>query len=206
MFAPKITDTITGISFLPPEPAAGLSAAVSVLESIASCSASHLQQGGYIADTEVMGLLGGYRTHLTGSGTLPANRDFLAFAAMQQSRRHHVPPEGEVSRMQRLLRQRLHDEVHYWSVGMLPGRVTSLYDHCASLRVACSLLGCPAVLSGDDSIVHVASLNPVSVLVAAAWIRHEIAQSANRDIPFVFPFIVDLATWDSLQQRHFAAV
>jgi hypothetical protein len=205
MFAPKVTDTITGISFLPPEPSSGLMAAINVLESIAACSVNHLQQGGYMADTEIHGLLQGYHSHLTSGGSLPACRDFLAYTALHQARKHAVTPEGEVSRMQRVLRQRLHDEVHYWSVGMMPGRPNSLYEPCPSLRVACSLLGCPAVLSGDDSIVHVASLNPVSALVASAWIRHEITHSGQQEPPFVFPFIVDLATWESLQQRHFSA-
>ncbi len=204
MLAAKVTDSITGISFLPPEPSSGLTAAVNVLESIALCSVNHLQQGGYIADTEIPALLQAYHTHVAAGTTLPTARDFLAFTALHQSRRHSVTPEGEVTRMQRLLRQRLHDEVHYWSVGLLPGRPGSLYEHCPSLRVACSLLGSPSVLSGDDSIVHVAALNPVAALVSSAWIRHEFTHVTHRDPPFVFPFIVDLTSWETLQQRHFS--
>jgi hypothetical protein len=207
MNAARMTDNISGLAFLPQEPAVRLSAGMGALEKVASCTASHLQQAGYMTDTEAGEILASYRSHLSPANAQesPSSRDFLAFTARIQARKHELTPEGEVARMQRVLRHRLHDHVHYWSVGALPGRPKSLYDHCPSLRVACSLLGCPAVLAGETSLVHVASLNPLSAVVASDWIRHEMTSAGQTDAPFIFSFIVDLPTWEGLVQRHFIA-
>ena len=107
--------------------------------------------------------------------------------------------------MQVALRHRLVDRVHCWTFGTLPGRATSLYDYNPSLRPCCALLGCPAMLAGDVSVVHVASINPVAVLVASAWVNHELTLQSGGEAPFVFPFMIDLPVWSLLLQRHFSA-
>ena len=201
----RMRNNISGLAFLPQEPAGRLVAGMGALEKIASCTASHLQQAGYMTDVEAVEILGRYRSHLSPAhaGESPLTRDFLAFTAGIQAKKHELTAEGEVSRMQKVLRHRLHDKVHYWSVGALPGRPKSLYDHCPALRVACEMLGCPAVLAGESSIVHVASLNPLSAVVASDWIRHEMTSAGQAEAPFIFPFIVDYPIWESLVQRHF---
>ncbi|WP_038163015.1 hypothetical protein [Verrucomicrobium sp. BvORR106] len=203
----RITANISGLAFLPQEASRQLSAGMGALEKIASCTASHLQQGGYMTDDEARELLASYRAHLSSGSAQdsPTITDFLAFAARTQSKIHELTAEGEVARMQKVLRHRLHEHVHYWSVGPLPGRPKSLYEHSPALRIACSLLGCPSVLAGETSIVHIASLNPMSAVVAADWIRHEMTAGGQADAPFIFSFIVDLPLWEGLVQRHFAS-
>ena len=61
------------------------------------------------------------------------------------------------------------------------------------------------MLAGDVSVVHVASINPVAVLVASAWVNHELTLQSGGEAPFVFPFMIDLPVWSLLLQRHFSA-
>jgi len=174
-----------------------------VMERVAASTATHLQQGGYLADKEAAPLLAAYREKLSkASGVMP---DFLNFTAETQAQKHSLTVEGEVGRMQKLLRNSLNDRVHYWSFGPLSGKASALYDHCPSLRPVCAALGCPATLAGETSIVHVASLNPVAALVASFWIGQELTQLAEGESPFVFAFLTDLSAWQVLMQRHFAS-
>jgi hypothetical protein len=136
------------------------------------------------------------------SGVMP---DFLNFTAEIQAQKHSLTVEGELVRMQKVLRNSLNDRVHYWSFGPLSGRASALYDHCPGLRPVCMALGCPATLAGETSIVHVASLNPVSALVASFWISQELNRTSEGDAPFVFTFFTDLPAWQVLMQRHFAS-
>lgn len=197
------TETITGITFpsLPPTAALETSEIQPVLKEIAECCVKHLRQGGYLSEAEAKPLLTEYNQ---GLGYRIGPPDFLAFAAECQAEKHSLTVDGEVQRMQKLLRASLQDRVHYWTFGPIPGRAGSLYDQCPSLRAACSALGCPAVMAGEDSVMHVASINPVAALVAAAWIGHELSQIEDSDMPFVFPFLIDLTAWNVLLQRHFA--
>ncbi len=177
----------------------------SVQDAVASSCARYLREGGYLADQQEEPFLRAYRERLnvrsSGQGLLV---DFLAFTAEAQSREHSVTVEDEIRRMQKLLRRRLSDRIHSWTFGPLSGRATSLYDHCPSLRACCSHLMCPAVMVGD-SVVHVASVNPVAVLAASKWITHELAVQSGGDAPFVFPFVIDLPSWTTLVERHFSA-
>lgn len=198
-------DTIAGLSLSAPFHAADDAARREVLDAVASCCTQQLRQGGYFSVSEGDEMMRLYRASLVPlSRENRASNDFLIFTAEQQARKHSLTIEGELHRMQTLLllRWSLSDRVHCWSFGMLPGRSSSLYDIRPSLRDCCQLLGCPAVLAGETSIVHVASVNPVAVLAAAAWIGTEIAASSG-DAPFVFPFMIDLPLWTSLRQRHF---
>lgn len=195
-------ESITGIAFPGVSPAMGGAEVQPVLERIAGCCLKHLRQGGYVSDDEAVTLLTAYQKSLQ-----PAvrPRDFIVFVAEAQAARHKVTVEGEVQGMQKLLRHSLNDRVHAWSFGLPPGRATALYEHCPALRPVCAALGCPATLAGETSIVHVASINPVAALVAAFWIDHEVTRVAGGDSPFVFPFLVDMPSWNTLCQRHFAA-
>lgn len=175
---------------------------VPVLERIANTSLTHLRAGGYISAEEAAPLLPAYRSSLT-SPTPPL--DFLIFVAETQAQKHTLTVEGEVSRMQKLLRSCLNDRVSYWSFGPLPGRASGLYEHCPGLRGICATLGCPATLAGETSIVHIASINPVAALVASFWIRQELNRETDTEAPFVFPFLLDLTVWQGLMQRHFAS-
>lgn len=197
------TETITGISFPTSFAASDDVARTAVLEAVATCCAQHLLQGGYFSDVEEAAMLTAYKARLQ----TPAPPDFLIFTAEAQAKKYSLTIEGEIHRMQTmlLLRWRLSDRVHCWTFGTLPGRASSLYDHSPSLRTCCSLLGCPAVLAGDSSVVHVASVNPVAVLTAAAWIGHELTLQCAGESPFVFPFMIDLPAWNALLQRHFSA-
>lgn len=175
----------------------------SVQNAVASSCARYLREGGYLTDTQEEPLLKSYRTQV--EGTAPGQgqpQDFLAFTAEAQAREHSVTVEDEIRRMQKLLRGRLSDRIHSWTFGPLPGRPKSLYEHCASVHACCTQLMCPAILVGD-SVVHVASINPVAVLAAAKWIGHELGVQAGGDAPFVFPFMIDYAGWMSLVERHF---
>lgn len=177
----------------------------SVQDAVASSCARYLREGGYFTDQQEEPFLRAYRARLDArtSGS-HLTHDFLAFTAEAQAREHNVTVEDEIRRMQKLLRRRLSDRIHSWTFGLLPGRATSLYEHSPSLRACCSHLVCPAMLVGD-SVVHVASINPVSVLAATKWITHDLATQSGGDAPFVFPFIVDLNSWNTLVERHFVS-
>lgn len=196
------TEAITGITFPSLLWASDARAMGSVLEGIAKCCLKHLREGGYISADESEPVLEAYLRGLTKGNT---SSDFICFAAENQANKHSLSIEGEVARMQRVLRGSLRERVHYWTFGPLPGRPSSLYDLHPRLRAACSALGCPTVVAGEASVLHVASINPVAALVATSWIAHEITQEPDADAPFIFPFLIDLATWNMQLQRHFAA-
>ena len=132
-------------------------------------------------------------------------KDFLLFTAESQAEKHGLAVDAEVARMQKLLRGSLHERVHYWTFGPLPGRASSLYEFCPALREVCALLGCPAVIAGETSVMHVASINPIAALVAASLIRQELAKDEEADAPFVFSFLIDLSSWSHMLHRHFGA-
>ncbi len=178
-----------------------------LLMAVASCGAIHLRQGGYFSDLEAERLLSEYQGRLS-FFTLESSPplDFVAFVAESQAAQHCLTAEGEVSRMQKILRWSLADRVRNWTFGPFPGPVDALYCHCISLRAACCLLGCPSMLVGESNIVHVASVNPVAALVASAWINQELTIMADGESPFVFPLMVDLPAWHTMHQRHFAGV
>jgi hypothetical protein len=174
-----------------------------VLDRIAGTTVMYLQQGDYLSEGEATPLLAAYGEKLgAATGVMP---DFLNFTAETQAQKHSLTVEGELVRMQKVLRNSLNDRVHYWSFGPLSGRASALYDHCPGLRPVCMALGCPATLAGETSIVHVASLNPVSALVASFWISQELNRTSEGDAPFVFTFFTDLPAWQVLMQRHFAS-
>lgn len=173
-----------------------------VLERIALTSIKHLREGGYVSEAEAAPLLPAYQTALQSSTPPP---DFLSFVAERQAKKHSLTVEGEITRMQKLLRVCMNDRVHFWSFGTLPGRATALYEHCPGLRSVCATLGCPATLAGETSIVHVVSMNPVSALVTSFWIGHELNRETDGDAPFVFSFLTDLPTWQVLMQNHFSS-
>lgn len=174
----------------------------SVLENIAATTLKHLRQGGYVSEDEGEALLTTYRSKL-GSNTSPAP-DFLHFIAETQAQKHTLTVDGEVARMQKVLRSSLNDRVHYWTFGPLSGKPSSLYDHCPDLRRICTVLRCPATLAGETSIVHVASINPVTALVASFLIGQELGRASEGESPFIFTFLTDLPSWQTLMQRHFA--
>lgn len=171
-----------------------------VLERVAGSCLKHLSQGGCLSDPEAASMMDAYLQTLS----RPSPKDFLLFVAETQAEKHSLTVEGEVSRMQKLLRGSLNDRFHYWTFGPLPGRAGSLYKHCPSLRTICSALGCPAVVDGETSIVHVASINPVALTAASFWIAHELNRVTGGDSPFVYLFLTDLTTWSQLMQSHFA--
>ena len=195
-------ETITGINVQSPPLAANISAMFPTLEEIATCCVKHLRSGGYITESEGKEVLTSYLCSLT-SRNPP--KDFLLFTAEVQGEKHSLSVEAEVARMQKVLRGSLHERVHYWTFGPLPGRAASLYEHCPALRDVCAILGCPAVIAGESSIMHVASINPVAVQVAGTLIAQELSKGAEADAPFVFPFLIDLSAWSQLLQRHFSA-
>jgi hypothetical protein len=177
----------------------------SVQDAVASSCARYLREGGYLTDQQEEPLLKSYRARLAAtSGAQIQSMDFLAFTAEAQSHEHSVTVEDEIRRMQKVLRGRLSDRIHSWTFGAIPGRAKSLYEYCPAVRACCSHLVCPAILVGD-SVVHVASINPVAVLATAKWITHELTQQSGGDAPFVFPFMIDLAGWATLVDRHFVA-
>ena len=175
----------------------------SVQDAIASSCTRYLREGGYLADQQEEPLLRSYRARLEASSTPSPNLEFLAFTAEAQTRDHSVTVEDEIRRMQKVLRARLSDRVHSWTFGPLPGRAKSLYEHCPAVRACCAHLVCPAILV-SDSVVHVASINPVAVLATAKWITHELTVQAGGDAPFVFPFMVDFPAWAMLVDKHFS--
>ena len=194
-------EAITGINIPSSLPAANISAMFPTLEEIATCCLKHLRSGGYIAEAEGKEVLTSYLCSLT-SRNPP--KDFVYYTAEVQAEKHSLALDSEVARMQRLLRRSLHERVHYWTFGPMPGRAASLYDHCPSLKDVCAVLGCPAVIAGETSVMHVSSINPVAALVTSSLICHELTKVEDADAPFVFPFLIDLPAWNLLLQRHFA--
>lgn len=197
-------DTITG-SFPFLVSASDDVALKSVLDAVASSSARYLREGGYLSEEEEASVLHAYRVRIgAGPLTIQPPTDFVAFTAEAQSRERSTGAAEEVRCMQKLLRNRIADRIHSWTFGPLPGRANSLYEHCPPLRTCCSLLVCPATLVGE-TVVHVASINPVAVLAAAKWVTHELALRSGGESPFVFPFMIDLPGWAKLVDRHFPA-
>lgn len=198
-------EEFTGIAFPGHEAVRNEGVLNVLLTSVATCCAIHLRQGGYFSDLEAERLLDEYLERL-GFFTLESSPplDFLAFVAEMQAAQYCLTADGEVVRMQKILRWSLSDRVRCWTFGPLPGPVDTLYCHCIALRSACCLLGCPAMLVGEANIVHVASLNPVAALVASAWITQELTALSEGESPFVFPLMVDFPTWQTMHQRHFA--
>jgi hypothetical protein len=176
----------------------------SVQDAVASSCARYLREGGYLADQQEEPFLRAYRARLDNpAGGRQLSMDFLDFVAEAQAREHSVTPEDEIRRMQKLLRARLSDRIHTWTFGPLHGRPNTLYEACPSLRACCTQLVCPAYFAGE-TLVHVASINPVAVLAATKWITHELSIQSGGDAPFVFPFMVDMTTWATVVERHSA--
>ncbi|HCN30087.1 MAG TPA: hypothetical protein DIT64_15380 [Verrucomicrobiales bacterium] len=194
-----VAEAVNGIPLSATVP--GLSDIRPVLERIAVTCVKHLRLGGYLSEAEAALLTSSYRESICRPSP---PQDALIFIAETQAEKHSLTVEGEVLRMQKILRASLSDRVHYWSFGPLPGRADALYEHCPALRPICGALGCPAIMAGETSIVHVASINPVAATVASFWIGHELNRVTAGDSPFVFSFLTDLASWSQLMQRHFA--
>lgn len=175
-----------------------------LLEDVASCVNKHLREGGYFSDLEAQGLYEEYHSRLAGSPIQPAlSLDFTFFVAESQSALHGLSLEGEIGRIQKILRWSLSDRVSSWTFGPLPGMAEKLYSRSASLRRVCCLLGCPSLIFEEDSIVHVSSVNPVAALVASAWITKELKAISEGEAPFAFPLMVDFTSWLSMRQQHF---
>ena len=177
---------------------------IRVLEAIGEYCAARLDDAGFFTAGAANEVLGAYQHGLrtlcdSGNPTM----DFIAFTAETLADRQGRPVEGEVSRMQKILLLSLRDRVRLWSFGMLPGAVDGLYCHCVRTRAACESLGCPSMLGGEASIVHVTALNPVTALAAAAWIRQELSALATGEAPFVFSLVLDLPSWRGMMKRHF---
>lgn len=174
-----------------------------VLDRIAATTVMYLQESNFFLADEVTPLLAAYGAELGAASCMMP--DFLKFTAETQAQKHSLTVDGELARMQKILRNSLHDRVQYWSFGPLSGKATALYDHCPGLRPLCQALGCPATLAGETSIVHVASLNPISAQIASVWISQELNLASEGDAPFVFTFFTDLPAWQVLMQQHFTA-
>ncbi len=200
-------ENLTGITIPHPFSVSDETACRSVLQGIASSCASHLRQGGYFSDDEAGAMLRAYQDFLYATTFRPEQAvDFLLFCADLQAQQHSVTVEGEVHRMQSLLLLRWSstERIYSWTFNTLSGRVTSLYEHSPELRSVCAMLNCPAMLAGEPSIVHVASINPVAVHVTMELIKEELVK-ANGDIPFVYPLMINMTLWNTLRQRHFPA-
>lgn len=196
------SESITGISFPSPLAMSDTGSTYAVLKRVAACCEGHLLAEGYLAREETDDLQADYENSLM-LGSPPV--DILAFIAARKAHVQSMTIEGEVLKMQRILRARLNAGVHHWSFGPLPGRPTLLYDRCPPLRVVCAALNCPATAAGEASVLHVASINPVAALVASAWIAHQMSQEVDHDTPYVFPFMVEFSAWNVMLNRHFAS-
>jgi hypothetical protein len=172
-----------------------------LLDDVAHFCTRHLSSGGYFSDEEAKAMLGGYRA-ARASGRAIEIQDFLAFTAHDRGKRCGLAPADEIRRMQKVLRWGATDKVPFWAFGPLPGKSEGLFQVCPSLEIICRGLCCPARVAGDSSIIHVASVNPVAALITAALIEREMAALPGGLIPFVFPLMVDLPTWQVLLQRH----
>jgi len=200
-------ESTTGI-FFPAQYSVGNDAVLrTLLEDVANCVAKHLREGGYCSDLEAQRLLEEYRRRLEKSHLQAAPPpDFAVFVAETQAALHGLTPEGETSRIQKILRWSLSDRVRCWTFGPLPGVADKLYGRSASLKGACRLLGCPSMMSEEASIIHVTSVNPVAALVASAWITQELTALSEGEAPFAFPLMLDLTSWLSMRQQHFKAL
>lgn len=199
-------EEITGIQFPAQEQPDKTDAWVRVLEHVGDFSAARLHAAGFFTADTAGEVLGSYKAGLSTSleyGASPS--DFMAFAAEMQAARKGSPIELEVALMQNILLSHFPDRVQSWTFGALPGPVEGLYGQCVSTRSGCEALSCPSILGGEVSIVHVTSLNPTAALVAASWIRQELARQGGGESPFVFSMVLDLVSWRGAMKRHFGA-
>jgi len=199
-------EEITGIQF----PASGEQedpgSWLSVLEAIGKFSAGRLKDTAFLTADTADEVLSAYMARVNASpGLEDVTVDFVAFAAEAQAAAHGRAMELEVALMQKIMLGSLLGRVQSWTFGGLPGPAEGLYGHCASTHLGCEALGCPSILGGEASIVHVTGLNPAAALVAAAWIRQELAGQAGGEAPFVFSLVLDLPSWRVAMKRHFGA-
>ena len=199
---PEEKESSTGVVIPSSATADSPASFASVLDAVAMCCTRHLSKGGYFSGHEADAMLGEYRLALSGpTPEAHGERDFLVFTAEAQARTHNLVRADEIRRMQKVLRWSVADRVPLWTFGALPGRSDVLVQAHPWLRLCCRQLSCPAVTADHSEIIHVASINPVAVLVCAAAIEREAVVSEGAS-PVVFPIIVDLPTWEILMQRH----
>ncbi len=202
----EVLEPMTGIAF-PANAAHGEVAALhQVLQQIAARCAERLRRS-HIPEDALAGYLSSYGDAVATFDLSKAADhgpvDFLNHMAEAESFREGLETAAWVRQVQSRLRSDKFEIMSEWSFGALPGLPSSLYERFPALRRICLLLGCPAMLQNDGAIVHVASINPVALQVAAAWIRHEISLNAEAHPPFIFCFLIESQIWKNLFNRHF---
>ncbi len=186
-------EQITGIEFPSSVESAEYSSKVQVLQAIASCNITHLLNGGYLGKSEKDSYQQDYLQSLK-PGTL--STDFVAFLAARKAHETSQPIETEISEIQKILHEHIGSSVFYWDFGHMRAGVSPLFATHPTLKSICELLECFITLASDLSILQVASINPISALVASSWIKHQLLADATTEIPFTFPFMVDFPTWN----------
>ncbi len=196
------SETITGILFPQKVVTSDHEAIVDVLKRIAICCSEYLVEGGYLLKNETEGYQSEYLSYLK-KGSVPV--DFIAFLAEAKVKDHSLSLESEVSKIQQILNERLSGSVYCWDFGPMPGKQSLLYETHPEVMRICERLRCTATDAGDPGILHIASINPISALVASAWIAHEVTQNSVHEQPFVFTFMVSFPVWTMLLHQHFLA-
>jgi hypothetical protein len=186
-------EQITGIEFPSAVESAEYSSKVQVLQAIASCNITHLVNGGYLAKSAKDSYQQDYLQSLR-PGTI--STDFVAFLAARKAHETSQSIEAEISVIQNILHEHIGSSVFYWDFGRMRAGVSPLFATHPALKSICELLECFITLASDLSILQVASINPISALVASSWIKHQLLSDATNEMPFIFSFMVDYPTWN----------
>ena len=203
---PMVTEPITRISFEPTAPQASpdLNQGHLILQEVAATTAVRLEKGGFLSQEESEDFWKAYCAFCRSScDSQDYSRDFLIFAAHRYAEIHSIAPDDSIHRMQKMLWEQLQEALHYWSLGSLPGGSRDLFEKYPSIESASMLLLCPVFAAGEDSIIHVAALNPIAGLVTAEWVRHELRSGPSSEESFLFTFAVGFPAWINLQQMLF---
>lgn len=190
----------TGIEFPSAVETAGNSSKIQVLQAIALFNIKHLLAGGYLNNSDQEAYQQDYLSSLK-PGTL--STDFIAFLAARKAHENSVAIDVEIHKIQTVLREHVGNSVFYWDFGHMRGGVTPLFVAHPPLKAICELLECLITPSSDLSILHVVSINPISVLIASSWIKHQLSIEETAEIPFIFPFMIDFQTWNVLSHQTF---
>jgi len=129
--------------------------------------------------------------------------EFIAFLATRLAHESSDTMEQEIGRIQKCLREQLGSVPHYWNFGHLRNGGAAFFNNHPDLQPICNWLDVSVLANSDFSVLQLASINPLSVLIASAWLKHLISKDPANEVPFIFTFMVDVPTWNSLSSHHF---
>jgi hypothetical protein len=166
-----------------------------LLRQIAQYISRELSRIGVLSLEETEGILIDYTNQLEAGSLLKTDFvDYIAEWTLARRNSAIDTHDQEVTRIQRMIKDTLPVRMTYWTFGT-PGlenaEVTKTYEKLLTIT---TLLHTPSVFAGENINIHTFSINPVAVLVTAAYMRFWIKEWTG-DEPSVFPLIIEPHAW-----------